>query len=165
MTHEEEYFDTCTIINNIKGSNAKPKILVVDITSATQEEIKTIKDAWERSEIPSLIFATSGAKNKQLGAAIAQYGVNKIYFNGNKIKPDEQRKILNIMKKISKGSCSAYSKYVIRDIRNAAFEVEKKKMHKTDSSIDRLTTAENMQVIITSTKEKVQKKGDTPKLN
>jgi len=74
------------VIELIIASNHMPKMLVVDTTSATEEQVKAIKKAWLKTSIPILCLAVSGLKHRQAGLDMAQYGENKLFFNNKNCK-------------------------------------------------------------------------------
>lgn len=119
-------------------SNAKhrPKMLVIDITSSTQEQFVQIRNAWKDSGIPILCFAASGLKNYQFGLDMAQYGENRIFINDRYLtelsKEDEEEAIeirkncdsfIKKMREITRASSSVYATHVRRELREKSHSV------------------------------------------
>lgn len=119
-------------------SNAKyrPKMLVIDITSSTQEQFVQIKNVWKDSGIPILCFAASGLKNYQFGLDMAQYGENRIFINDRyltELSKEDQKEAIEIrkncdsfikkMREITRASSSVYATHVRRELREKSHSV------------------------------------------
>lgn len=112
-----------------------PQMLVIDITSATQEQIDNIMQQWSQSNIPLLCLAKSGVKNMQFSLDLAQYGENRLFTNkayierlSNHNKETAKNLAHNCdlvateLEKISQGTSSVYSTYVRRQLRSKYLE-------------------------------------------
>ena len=112
------------VIEKIKNQNAKVQMLVVDITSATQEQIKDIKMLWKDSGIPFLCLASSGLKHRQAGFDMAQYGENYLFFNktANPKLETLANDLKHRMRQSTKASSSVYATHVRRTMRTTVAE-------------------------------------------
>lgn len=107
------------------------RMLVVDVTSATKEEMNRLVTAWKNSSIHLLCFASSGLKNNQGGLDMAQYGENKLLVNRDLIKKlgsgtvHRVRELLTQYEKSTRGKASVVATTIRRDVKYASNVVKK----------------------------------------
>lgn len=131
------------------NGKSRPKMLIVDVTSATQAQIDKVLEAFNKSSLPILCFAKSGLKNSQLSLDLAQYGEIKLHLNPNQ---KEHKESFDNFKKelrdLTAASSTVLSTISRREMRESAARV----MSKNDSIP---VTSSEESTVSNSGKEKV----------
>lgn len=121
---EPDFIDTATFIEGLAITD-NLCVLVVDVTSSTQEQIMNIIEVWNRKAIPILMLASSPLKNRQLSLDMAQYGEIRLYTQNKTDNFIENFK--KSLRNVTKCSSSAYATMVRRDMRQAINDFNKNK--------------------------------------
>lgn len=139
MTGEEQFDSGENLYHQTMKKYGKLRMIVVDITSATEEQIKKLvalfqdqtADRESQEIVPFLCMARSGTKHDQLGLDISTMGscVYVMYhgFDDDKSMKQEFDALCRTSRKLSRNTEPALVKKLRRDLREAARQSEKKK--------------------------------------
>jgi len=136
MTRDEKVVKATDAITQLSKSNSPPKVLVVDVTSTTQDQLKEIIDTFDsQDKIPLLVTAMSGLKNSQLGLDAFPYGENKIYRSAKCLERDKDLTAFCDtfslhLKDITRGTELGISRTFRRELTSSANLAESKKIKK-----------------------------------
>lgn len=109
------------ILNELCKKEIYPKIIVLDITSSTQEQIKEfLKEFNKQDKIPVLATASSMVKHSELGLDLWQGGENKVYLSEAAKNQDNVAYFIKFSRKfkeLTQGTESGFGRYARRLIR------------------------------------------------
>ena len=103
------------------------KMIILDITSSTSEQVKAFVDDFHQQEtIPLLVTAASSVKHGELGLDGWQLGENKVYLCKTLKQEQEHQalyaKVKSKLKRITRSTESGYSRLNRRLLREAVNE-------------------------------------------
>jgi hypothetical protein len=106
-------------VDRVKESKQIPELIVIDTTSTTQEDLNMILAVWKKSQVPYLVFAESGLKNKQLGLDLVSYGETRLFSNDKYTNEKLTSAIKYHLRSFTVASSSPYATMVRRELRDA----------------------------------------------
>ena len=108
------------VLEELLRSGVFPKVLIVDITSATREQFNVfLKKFKDQTDIPILVTASSMVKHDELGLDLWQGGENKVYTS----LAEEDEYLVSFkreLKALTQGTESGLGRHARRFIRDTS---------------------------------------------